>query len=568
MLKNDKTDEAIAANQVEIGHQYALDVVDGTELACIPVIQSAQRYLDDLERADEGWDYYFDPAPAQFFLDFVSMACHHVEGSLSGTKLVLSPYQVFYFMNIFGWLRTAEPDRRRFTETILFQGRKQGKTTIVAALSLFGLLFSDEGDKIFSISGKREQASICHRIAQAMILKMDKSIASRYKVITSGIYVSDRFTEYKALSRDTGKTGDGLRTGMLICDESSIIPTEMVNVMKSSMGSTRNPLTVHITTANYITDTYFHELYMYSKSMLMGESAMKETLFPMIYELDNAAEWDNVAMMKKSLPNLGVSVYRDFIDEALVEAINIPSSKPEYLTKYCNIWSSNAEAWLPVEEWSKNCIPEIDTTGELWVGCDLGATSDLTALTFLYRHGDKYHMDYQCFAPESVMETVPNHIKGIYGKAIASGKLSLTSGNATDYDVVKQFLLDYTADKNLLECSYDPWSAQLFATGLLEAGCPMVEVSQSMKNLSPAAKDLEVHILKGEILHLDDEFLEWQFKNTVKYTDINDNIKIRKGADGKLKIDAIIALILAVSRASSNGGLRKSKSGGVYFIKF
>jgi len=448
------------------------------------------------------------------------------------------------------------------------QGRKQGKTTIVAALSLFGLLFSDEGDKIFSISGKREQAAICHRIAQAMILKMDKSVASRYKVITSGIYVSDRFTEYKALSRDTGKTGDGLRTGMLICDESSIIPTEMINVMKSSMGSTRNPLTVHITTANYNTDTYFHELYMYSKSMLKGEAEMKESLFPMIYELDDNSEWDNVEMMKKSLPNLGVSVYPEFIAEALVEAINIPSSKPEYLTKYCNIWSSNTAAWLPVEEWQKNCIPEIDTTGELWVGCDLGSTSDLTALTFLYRHGDKYHMTYQCFAPESVMAEVPNHIKGIYRKAIASGKLSLTSGNATDYEVVKEYLLRYTSDKNFIECAYDPWSAQMFATSLFEAGAPMVEVSQSMKHLSPAAKDTEIHILKGELLHEDDPFLEWMFKNTVKYTDINDNIKIRKSDDGKLKIDAIIALILSISRASSNGGLNKRKSGGGMFINF
>ena len=282
MPQNDKTSEALAANQVAMGHQYALDVVDGTELACIPIVQACQRYLDDLERAESGWEYYFDPVPAQFFLDFITAACHHVEGELAGTKIVLSPYQVFYFQQIFGWLRTSDPERRRFTETILFQGRKQGKTTIVAALCLFGLLFSDEGDKIFSISGKKEQASICHRIAQAMITKMDKSVASRYKVITSGIYVPDRFCEYKALSRDTGKTGDGLRTGMLICDESSVIPTEMVNVMKSSMGSTRNPLTVHITTANYNTDTYFHELYLYSKSMLDGQSDMKETLLPMI----------------------------------------------------------------------------------------------------------------------------------------------------------------------------------------------------------------------------------------------------------------------------------------------
>ena len=136
--------------------------------------------------------------------------------------------------------------------------------------------------------------------------------------------------------------------------------------------------------------------------------------------------------------------------------------------------------------------------------------------------------------------------------AAESGQLTITQGDVADHDAVYDYLLDLTKREQLKEVAFDSWSAIHLTARLTDAGLPMVRYDQSMKSMSPASKEAEVLIRSKTLHHLGKPFYGWCFNNCEVYTDANDNIKVRKGPDPALKIDPIIAMIMAIGRATAN----------------
>ena len=536
-------------NNYEQGIQYAKDVVENKIVANKWIKLACKRFLNDLDREDVSW--YFNSKKAQHIHDFYTYFIKHVTGEIAGEKYILAPWESFILNNLYGFVSKEDHSTRRFHNAIVYVARKNSKTTLGGAMVLYHLLSDNqEGAQAFSVATQSQQAKIAWSSASRMIDKMPIQARRRFKKTIGSIDIPEYFNSYKYLGRDS-KALDGLNCSFALFDESAAITDRnMFEVIQSSQGSRKNFLNLHITTAQFNKETYFYEQYSYLKKILDGEVS-DDGYFGVLYELDKEEEWEDPEMWIKSNPNLGNSVNKEFLQNELNLAYEIPSKKTNFLVKHMNVYQNSSSAWLPTEVWRQSIVNKINTTGKLWVGVDLGATSDLTALTFLYQDGNKYAMDYKCFIPESAMKNLPKYLQITYANALKSGSLILTEGNATDYNVVKDYLKTYTADKDLVEICYDPWSSTKFITELYAEGAPCVEVNQSMKSLSPASKETEIHIRKGEILHLDDPFLEWQFNNCTKYTDVNNNIKIRKSDDQNLKIDAIVALILAISRASS-----------------
>jgi phage terminase large subunit-like protein len=543
-------------NDYKDGIQYAHDIVENRIVANKYIKLACQRFLDDLDNADASW--YFNQQKAQHIHDFYSYFIKHVTGDIAGDPYILSPWESFILDNLYGFVSKEDHTTRRFHNAIVYVARKNSKTTLGGAMVLYHLLSDNqEGAQAFSVATQSQQAKIAWSSAGRMIDKMPEQARKRFTKTISSIDIKETFNSYKFLGRDS-KALDGLNCSFALFDESAAITDRnMFEVIQSSQGSRKNFLNLHITTAQFNKETYFHEQYSYLKKILEGE-VTDDSYFGVLYELDKESEWEDPDMWIKANPNIGHSVNLEFLKNELNLAYEIPSKKTNFMVKHMNMYQSSSDAWLPTTTWREAIVDKINTTGKLWVGVDLGSTSDLTALTFLYQDGDKYTMDYKCFIPESALSSLPKYLKTTYANALKSGSLILTEGNATDYNVVKDFLKNYIADKDLQEIAYDPWSSTKFITELYAEGAPCVEVNQSMKSLSPASKETEIHIRKGEIQHLDDAFLEWQFNNCTRYTDINGNIKIRKGDDQNLKIDAIVALILAISRATAAGGLKKS----------
>ena len=536
-------------NNYKDGIEYAEKIIDGTIVSNKYIKLACKRFIKDLKNKKADW--YFSEEKAQHIHDFYTHFIRHVTGDMAGKAYELSDWESFILNNIWGFVSKADNTTRRFHHAIVYVARKNSKTTLGGAMCLYHMLADNqEGAQLFSVATQSQQAKLAWTSAGRMIDKMPIQARDKFRKTVASIDIHESFNSYKFLGRDS-KALDGLNCSFALFDESAAISDRnMFEVIQSSQGSRKNFINLHITTAQFSKESYFYESYSYLKKILEGE-VKDDAYFGVLYELDKEEEYLDPEMWIKSNPNLGKSVNKDFLLAEFKQAEEIPSKKVNFMVKHMNVYQNASNAWLPTTAWRQGIVKKIKTTGKLWVGVDLGATSDLTALTFLYQDGDKYHVDYKCFIPEAAVKAVPKYLRTVYANALKAGSLVLTEGNATDYNVVKEFLQGYVADKNLIEIAYDPWSSTKFITELYAEGAPCVEVNQSMKSLSPASKEVEIHIRKGEILHLDDPFLEWQFNNCTQYTDVNGNIKIRKGDDFSLKIDAIVAMILAVSRANT-----------------
>jgi phage terminase large subunit-like protein len=184
---------------------------------------------------------------------------------------------------------------------------------------------------------------------------------------------------------------------------------------------------------------------------------------------------------------------------------------------------------------------------------DLAQTRDLTAVTRLWHNGNnQYSADFLTWLPRSAVENAAPHIKPIYIQAIESGVLRVTESLTTDYTEIEQFVEQTCKDFDVRSIASDPYNASQLCNNLEDKGLPVLMVRQGISHLSPASKEAEVWITEQRIAHGHDPFLLWQLGNCGVYRDLNSNIKIRKGDDEALKIDSIIALIMAISGAAGN----------------
>ena len=252
----------------------------------------------------------------------------------------------------------------------------------------------------------------------------------------------------------------------------------------------------------------------------------------------------------KANPNLNVSISQEFLRDEVAQAKAMKSKRNGVLVKHFNIFTTSEESWLPLSEWQK-CSGNIFREGDLYVGMDLSSTRDLTALCYLWNNGDKFSVDFQCFLPKKAMQELPAHIKPKYEEAVRDGILLLTDKDIVDYREVFQHIKSTASNHQLKMIGYDKWNASLLVADLEEAGLPTIDIGQGMSALSAPSKETERLIAEELLRHSGNSFVDWQLECCSVYTDKNDNIKVTKDdADKSLKIDAIVAMIMAVSMAA------------------
>jgi len=545
---------------VSEGIDYARDIASGKIVSSKYVKLQCEQFIDDLDNKQNQDDYRwkFDTDLAQHVLSFISLL-KFVEGSVAGEHVKLSPWQSFIFINAYGWVDKKDPEIRRFTKLICMVGRKNAKSTILGCWALYELMFAPEGSQLFSMATTKDQAKLVWNMANRMIDVADPRLFPNVSQTISAIANKDKWSRFVPLSKES-KRLDGLNARMAIVDESAAITDQnLFEVLSSSMGAQKSPQMVHITTGQPgAQSNYFYTQLDYAKKNLDG-IVEDERFFCMAYELDHADDWQDPSNFIKSNPNLGLSVSEEFLLEELEMAKNIPSAATNFRVKYLNEFLNTASAWLDPKDYQAGNVAELDTTMPCYIGLDLGATSDLCAVSFVWAKDGEFHADYMAWIPENALKVAPKHTLPTYRMAIESGILRVTEGEIADHDAIYDYLLEFCSKNNVIEVAYDSWSATHLTARLLDKGLPMVRMDQSMKALSPASKEVEMLVKTGRIKHKNQPFIDWCISNCEVYTDVNENIKIRKGEDAALKIDPIVALIMATGRACANGALTVPK---------
>ena len=543
------------------GWKYARDVVAGDIVAGELVTLACQRALDDL--ASPG-PWVYSEEHANHFIQFCQFI-KHVKGPMAGESFDIEPWQAFIFTQIFGWRSAANPKERKYRECLVEVARKNGKSFFSSALSLYELLFGDEGAEIYSVATKQDQARIVWESAGAMASKMDERLSGRIAQTVSAITCKDRFSTFKALGRDS-KSLDGLNPSMVIIDEAgAITDRNVIEVMTSAVGARLSPLIVYITTAYFSKATAYYEKRMYVESVLKGEFK-DDRVFGMIYTLDAEDNFEDKGVWRKANPNLGVSLQEDYLESMVSQAKAILAQRPGVLVKHFDIWQSSSEAWVDTKFWEASA-GQVERSGRCFVGLDLAQTRDLCAATRVWDNGGgQFSVDFQTWLPRSAVANAPPHIRPIYQTAIDTGILKITEGETTDYREIEQYIRKTCRDFSVGAVCCDPYNATQLVNSLEDDGLPVMMVRQGISHLSPASKETEVWITEGKLVHDGNPFILWQLQNAHVHVDVNDNIKVRKGDDPNLKIDSIIALIMAVSAAAGNAEAEKSVS--FNFIEF
>jgi len=484
---------------------------------------------------------------------------------MAGKPVILEPFQVFFLCAIYGFRSKKDHARRMVTDVILFIPRKAGKSTLTAVIGLYELVCGEPGAEVFTLATNREQASIVFNSAKGFIESMPPELKplfnpTKYEIQKTG----DSQTVFKALSRDTKKSGDGKNPSCVIVDEAAqIVDRNSIEVLHSGMVARANPLRIYITTASFTKETKFYEDYDLFQSMLTGEATDNPRWFGLLYGLDPQDDWKDSGTWAKVNPMHGITVFQEAIEQRAEEAKHKPASLNEFLCKTLNVFVSANTAWLDRAHWDhEDCLIKEEREPEsVFVGFDLAATRDLNACCFLKRFADDdYEVEFQFFLPEEGYNLVPKHYQDIFRVAVDSGILKLTPGNVMDDREISDYIINKCSQyKNVKEIGYDAYNAASLVARLHEAGLPVKKVGQGMAVLNNPSKQVERLILQHQIKHNGNPFVGWQLGNCEVYEDVNGNIKVRKNeADKSAKVDGIIAMIIAMHCALDNPSLSNS----------
>ena len=533
----------------EDGILYAVQVVKGEIPVCRNVTLACQRFLNQVE--DKSWAYEFHADFVKHFLMFAS-ELRHTKGPDAGKLLVLEPWQLFIVCAIYGFRNKRNKSQRMVTDVIVFVPRKAGKSTLTAVIALYELIWGEAGAEVYTLATTREQAGIVFHAATGFVEAMPQNIAALYNVSRHQITkTGDSQTVFKALSRDTKKTGDGMNPACAIVDEAAqIVDRNSIEVLHSGMVARLNPLRIYITTASFTKETKFYEDMTLMQSMLTGEATDNPHWFGLLYSLDAGDDWRDPTTWAKANPMHGISVFESAIAERAEMAKHKPAALNEFLCKTLNVYVSANSAWVDRAYWddAKCALVPGRQPEAVFIGFDLAATRDLNAVCTLKRFADDdYEAEFKFFLPSDGYDLIPKHYGDIFAVARGSGILHITQGNVMDDREISEYILKQCEKYEVKEIGFDAYNAASLVARLNDAGLPLKKVGQGMAVLSNPSKHVEKLLMQYSIKHDGNPFVGWQLGNCEVYEDVNGNVKVRKNeADKSAKVDGIVSLIISM----------------------
>lgn len=520
-------------------YHYVEDVLNGKIVVGELIKLACQRFKDDLQRQD----IYFNESVVDKAINFIGTLKHFM-GKSSGKHFKLENWQQFIIANIVGWYWT-DGNTRRFTSSYIEVSRKNGKTALAAALCLYYLIADGEdGAEVDLAANSKEQAKIAFEFCSSFSKQLDPK-GKYLKPYRDNVQFALNNSKLKVFAADDSKL-DGFNASFGLIDEYHAAKNSKVrDVIKSSMGMRNNPHLCTITTAGFDKTLPCYKLRSTSIEIL-NKLKTDDSMFIAIYSLDDKDNWTDKDNWVKCTPNLNVTVTSKYIKEQVQSAINNPSEEVGVKTKTLNLWCDVADVWLPesyIVKASKDIHLEDFRDCECYIGVDLSATSDLTAVSYLIEKDNIYYFKTDYYLPESALVDKPD--RETYKLWKQQGLITITAGNVTDYDYITNDIVAASNILNIQKIGYDKWNATQWAIHATEIGLPLEEYPQTMGNFNRPTKELERLILSGNTVIDNNEITRWCFRNVELKSDYNGNVKPNKGIKSK-KIDGVIAIIQAL----------------------
>ena len=271
---------------------YAQKVVSREIVAGPHVRDACARHLNDLLTGHER-GVVFDAAAAERFFGFCRTVLRLSEGQFDGVPFELDPSQKFICGSLFGW-KIAATGKRRFRRAYIEQGKGNGKSPMVGAIGLYGMVSDGEaGAQIYSAGATKEQAGILFSDAVKMVnrapalsavIRRSGGPGREYNLahLKSGSF-------FRPVSRETKKTGSGPRPHFALCDEVHEHPDGgVIEILERGFKFREQPLLVMITNSGSDRKSICWAERKHAVAVAAGE-VLDDTTFSYVCALDDSA---------------------------------------------------------------------------------------------------------------------------------------------------------------------------------------------------------------------------------------------------------------------------------------
>lgn len=484
---------------------------------------------------DKRW--FYDHKKALKAIKYFEKHVFHVEGPLAPKVVKLELWQKALLSLIYGIV--DENGKRQFREIFLLIARKNGKSIIASGISKYHFENGDEyGAKIYNLAPKLDQADIVYNNTWQMIMldpdykkkkamidearqarqKIDDSFLQRHRM--TDLYYPEFNSTIKKIAF-SAKKSDGFNPSVCICDELASWEGDrglkQYDVMKSGMGARSEPIMFSCTTAGYINDSIFDELMRRATRFLLGDSK-ENRLLPVLYMIDDVEKWNDLNELKKSNPNLGVSISYDYMLEEIAIAEGSLPKKNEFMVKYCNIKQNSSLAWLSTKTVEK-CINKPLRAEDLVhsyavAGIDLSQTTDLTCALVLVERDGIINVLPKFWLPKNKLEDAIARDNLPYELYIQKGWLELSGEEFVDYHDCYNWIVEMVEKYQILPqvVGYDRYSSQYLIQDMKTYGFVTDDVYQG-DNLWGVLQEMEGLLKEGRINIGDNDLMKIHLLN-------------------------------------------------------
>ncbi|WP_369376121.1 terminase large subunit [Streptomyces sp. cg36] len=502
---------------------------------------------------------YFDvPAARRAIAAIESM--RHTKGRWGGTPLKLAPWQkVWIIAPIFGWL-WFDPELGRavrVARTVWIEvPRKAGKSTLSSGIGLVLLLADREiGAEVYAAAGSLPQAERVFDDAKRMALT-SRAIRGRVEVLRGLIRVPRTGGVFRALSK-IAETAHGLNVSGAIVDEVHVHKRrDLIDAIETGTGARDQPLVVFITTADEGTEgSIYDEKHTYTRRC--ADAVISDPgHYGVIWAAEEGDDPYAEETWRKANPGLGTSPSLAYMRREAAKAKSTPSYFPTFCRLSLNRRMRSSSRWLPLPVWDANAgavEKKRFRYRRAWGGVDLSAVSDLSAWVLVVesrKPGVELEVISRFWLPEERVDELEQQLQVPLRQWAADGLLTLTEGDAIDYDAIERQIIADCRRLDVQRISYD----RMFAGQLVQRieaktrGVDVVPVAQTYLGMSPGSKELERLLREGRIHHGGNPILRWNASVVEVYRDGNDNLRPVKPDRGKssARIDGIAAVVMAL----------------------
>lgn len=531
----------------------------------IDAVLSGERLAGRLERLAverfvrlcENPRYEFDEELANYYLEILSHF-RHTKGKYYGKRWNLVPWQAFFFAHIFGLVH--KDTRLRVTRTVLLiTAKKSGKSEIGGALGVLMTFFDGENTaECYSAANTYDQAKYCWVAG----MKIAKQLAEENEYVGENIYIGQAQNNRTVKNLDTDSLFnplpatpeklDGVGPHCSILDEVHATPTlALAENLESGSIFRDQPLLAYVTTRGFYRAGALDELEDSFIPILEGKWE-DDSVFPLIFSMDEGDNWEDEANWPKSNPNIGVTITLENLRQLYQTAKTKGGTAiVNFMTKNLNMRTNVASVWIQDDIWRKGSTvySNNDLAGKkCYAGLDLASTRDIAAFSMFFpptedqpaRHITRYYCPEEGIRQRSKKDKVP------YENWVQEGWLTATPGNVIDYSFIEADVYAMAELFDLQLIYYDRFNGSKLIPQLVDSGVNCQPFAQTTTYFNAPLKELERLIFADEFDPGVDPLLRWMLGNVVIYKDGNGNIKFDK-AKCRDKIDGMVALGMGVA---------------------